>query len=147
MNEIQLIGCQVKGKEYAVLVKEIHEIIRVSDMTRIPLSHPCISGVINLRGMVIPVMDLSVRLSLPPIEISDDTRIVVTVWSGEPVGFLVDSVSEVINIPESNIQPSSVFSKEESAELFSGIGKIDDRVLFILNLNGLFLIDGSGEAL
>ncbi len=140
---VQVVACTVEGEEYAIEIKIVQEIIRVLEITRVPHASPFISGVINLRGMVIPVMDLRKRFGLPPREPEETARIVVINWNREMVGVLVDSVSEVIWLPAQTVETPPSGTGGANTEFFSGIGKLGSRLLIMLDLEKIFEINDS----
>lgn len=138
LDEVQLVICRVDNEEYALDINDVKEIIRLVNITRVPYGPDCLRGVINLRGQVIPVMDMSKRLNLSKLTLSDLSRIVV-VSSGEiTAGLLVDEVSEVLRLPCSYINSQSVFTSGESGSLFAATGEFRGRVLLVLNLDSIF---------
>lgn len=140
-NEIQLVACAIDGEEYAVDIKSVQEIIRLLDVTRVPHASPYVSGVINLRGRVIPVMDIRKRFGLPSKVPNETTRIVIINWNGLLVGILVDSVSEVIRLPRHAIEHSLSCSSNVNTEFFNGIGKLGQRLLIMLNIDKILGIN------
>ncbi len=139
-NDVQLVACTVDNEEYAIDIRSVQEIIRLLDITRVPHASPYISGVINLRGMVIPVMNLRKRFGLPDQKPDETARIIIINCNGSMVGILVDSVSEVIRIPRQNIEHTPSCSSNVNTEFFSGIGKLGSRLLIMLNLDNIFEI-------
>jgi len=140
---IQVVACTVEGEEYAIEIKRVQEIIRVLETTRVPYASPFISGVINLRGMVIPVMDLRKRFGLPSRAPGETARIIVINRNNEMVGVLVDSVSEVIWLPAQAVETPPSGVSGANTEFFSGIGKLGSRLLIMLNLERIFEISDS----
>ena len=102
---IQLVSFNLDREEYGVYVLKVREIIRMSNVTRVPNTPHYVEGVINLRGKVIPIISLRKKFSLPDAEYDKHTRIIVMDVDGELMGFIVDAVSEVIRISSSEIQP------------------------------------------
>jgi len=133
-NDMQLVACRLANEEYAVDIHTVQEIIRMLEITRVPHAPEFVEGVINLRGMVIPVMDLRHRFGLPPRENTETTRIIITTWQDTMVGFVVDGVSEVLRLPGSAIEPPPSL-EQKNATYFSGVGKIGNRLLILLNLD------------
>ncbi|HWR39013.1 MAG TPA: chemotaxis protein CheW [Patescibacteria group bacterium] len=133
-NEVQLVVFKLGREEYGVSILQVQEIKRMTDITRVPHTPEYIKGVINLRGSVLPVVDLKKRLNLPMEEYTDDTRIIIVKVEEIIVGMIVDAVSEVTAINQENIEPpQAVVSGVESSYL-SGVGKMDNRLLILLNL-------------
>lgn len=133
-NEVQLVACAIEGEEYAVDVRSVQEIIRLQEITRVPHASPYISGVINLRGRVIPVMDIRKRFNLPSKKYGETTRIIIIDSNGALVGIIVDNVSEVIRLPGQAIELPPAGSSSINTEFFTGIGKLGHRLLILLNL-------------
>lgn len=134
---LQLVSFHVGDEEYAVDILNVQEIIRMVEITAVPNAPHYVEGVINLRGKVIPILDLRARFGLSAIEQSKETRIIVVDLENVIIGFIVDSVSEVLRLPESRIEPSPVTSKSGSAEFHKGVGRINGRLLVVLDLKQL----------
>jgi purine-binding chemotaxis protein CheW len=129
----------------------VQEIIRVQQLTRVPNSPDFVEGVINLRGKVIPVIALRKRFGLEILAQDKQTRIVVVEVKGTVLGFMVDSVSEVLRIPADTVEPPPRLGKVER-EYVSGVGKLNDRLLILLDVDRLMseseesLAAGVGQA-
>jgi purine-binding chemotaxis protein CheW len=137
-NEQQLVVFKVAGEEFGVNINEVKEIIRWEDVTRIPNAAPYIKGVINLRGNIIVVNDLAMKLGLPSKDVDDDTRIIVVeVKDDQTVGMVVDSATEVLRLPGEKIRsaPSMVTSNIDH-NYIEGVGVLDEkRLLTLLDLS------------
>jgi purine-binding chemotaxis protein CheW len=133
---MQLVSFDVGGEEFGLEILRVQEIIRIQQLTRVPNSPSFVDGVINLRGKVIPVVALRKCLGLEDRLHDKQTRIVVVEVSGNIVGFIVDSVSEVLRIPMETIEPPPRLGKVER-EYVSGVGKLDNRLLILLDLDRL----------
>ncbi|MFT3837010.1 MAG: chemotaxis protein CheW [Myxococcaceae bacterium] len=126
-------------EEYGLAILKVRELIGLMDITRVPGSSPHIRGVINLRGKVIPVMDLRLKFQMQAAEPTDQTVIIV-VQIGTPqgdltMGVLVDEVLEVLGIDQKNIEPPPDFGAGAFApEYLLGVGKSDKRVIFLLDI-------------
>ena len=135
---IQLVIFNLGLEEFGVDIMKVQEIIRLPEITRIPKSPDYIKGVINLRGKIIVVMDLDKRFGLPSKEITDESRIVVVDIDGTIVGMVVDSVSEVIRLIASNVDATpEIITQKINADYLKGVGKMDDRLLILLNLENI----------
>ena len=145
-HDLQVVACTIAGEEYAIDIHRVQEIIRVVDITRVPHASPFISGVINLRGLVIPVMDLRKRFALPGKTTDEMSRIIVINWHREMVGILVDGVSEVIWLPQKSVEDPPAGATTIKSEFFTGIGKLGSRLLIILNLDTIIEINDSVPA-
>ena len=132
----QVVSFEIGTEEYAVDILEVQEIIRMVEITQVPKAPHFVEGVINLRGKVIPIVDLRLRFGLSAAERTKDTRIVVVDVSRIILGFIVDSVSEVLRIPSSLIEPPPS-GKQGSSEFHKGVGRVDGRLLILLDLNRL----------
>jgi purine-binding chemotaxis protein CheW len=153
------IGAELAGKYmtlklgsegYGIQILKVREIIRLMDITRVPRSDPCIRGVINLRGRVIPVLDLRARFGMDRVEPTDLTVIIVvqceTVAGPVTMGLLVDEVLEVLNIEADAIAPVPEFGEEiEASGFLLGIGKAGSRVLFLLDIDQVLTPSQAGD--
>jgi len=135
-RELQLVSFKVGGEEFCLDILRVQEIIRIQALTRVPNSPSFVEGVINLRGKVIPVIALRRRFGLDEIAHDKQTRIVVSETKGAVLGFIVDSVSEVLRIPASTVEPPPRLGKVER-EYVSGVGKLDSRLLILLDVDRL----------
>jgi len=141
---IQLVSFMLDEVEYGVDILRVHEILRFPDMTRLPNTPEFIKGVINLRGNVIPVVDVRIRFGFPRGEITDLTRIIVVETGGKQVGLLVDNVYQVVRIPVANVDPPSELITGVSEDFITGIGRLKDRLIVILNMSlSMFLEEES----
>ena len=131
---IKVIVFQLADKEYAIPVSRVQGIEKLMHITRVPKTAKYVKGVINLRGVVTPIVDLRERFELPISENEETTRIIIISLEDMEVGFVVDSANDVLDIPASSIepQPEVVGSLEE--EFISGVAKIDKRLLILLHL-------------
>ncbi|KXS42530.1 chemotaxis protein CheW [Methanolobus zinderi] len=135
---LQLVIFNLGMEEFGVDIMKVQEIIRLPEITRIPRSPDYIKGVINLRGKIIVVMDLDKRFGLPSKEITDETRIIVVDVEGTIIGMVVDSVSEVIRLLNTNVDPTpDIINQKINADYLKGVGKIDERLLILLNLDSI----------
>ena len=141
-NELQLVAFKLGREEYGISILQVQEIKRMTDITRVPHTPDYLKGVMNLRGSVLPVFDLKKRLDLPDNEYSDDARIVIVKVDEITLGVIVDAVSEVLTIGQENIEPPQVVAGGVIANYLSGIGKINDRLLILLDINSII---GTGQ--
>jgi purine-binding chemotaxis protein CheW len=131
---LQLVSFHVGGEEFCLDILRVQEIIRIQALTRVPNSPDFVEGVINLRGKVIPVIALRKRFGLEELAHDKQTRIVVSETKGTVLGFIVDSVSEVLRIPTDTVEPPPRLGKVER-EYVSGVGKLDNRLLILLDVD------------
>lgn len=136
-HEVQLVVFKLGREEYGVSILQVQEIKRMTDITRVPHSPEYIKGVINLRGSVLPVIDLKKRLNLPPMEYTDDTRIIIVKVEDVIIGMIVDAVSEVTTIDQMSIEPPQTVVGGIAADYLNGVGKMEDRLLILLNVEAI----------
>ncbi|VBB08072.1 Hypothetical protein LUCI_3337 [Lucifera butyrica] len=136
-KEVQLVVFKLGREEYGISILQVQEIKKMTDITRVPHTPDYIKGVINLRGSVLPVLDLKKRLSLPPQEYTEDTRIIIAKVEEITVGMIVDAVSEVMAIPQENIEPPFTAVGGIATNYISGVGKLENRLLILLNLDSI----------
>jgi purine-binding chemotaxis protein CheW len=133
-----LVTFKVGEEEFGVDILSVETIIRMMEITKVPRSPDFVEGVINLRGSVIPIIDFRKRFQMKMREEGKDTRIIVTNLNAKQMGFIVDSVSEVLRIPVSAIVPPPPIVAGIDAEYINGVGKLDDRLLILINIERLF---------
>ncbi len=124
-------------EEYGVDILNVQEIIGLTSFTRVPYLPDFIKGVINLRGIVVPVIDLRLRFNLEKVEYNDRTCIVIIKVGERVIGAIVDAVTEVLEIQEDMIDPSPSFGGGVSTEFIEGMGKLDKRLVVLLNVEKL----------
>lgn len=139
-EEKQLVIFALAKEAYGVDISAVHEIIRMQAITKVPRAPDFVEGVINLRGKVIPVVDMRKRFGLTVSQQTKDSRIVVVDISNQEVGMVVDAVTEVLRIPAESVEPpSSVITTSDSAYLL-GIAKLEDRLIILLDLEQILSI-------
>ena len=140
-DELQLVTFSIGSEEFGVDILKVMEIIRTMEITKVPKAPDFVEGVINLRGSVIPILDLRRRFGLE-IKTGDiETRIIVIEASGMTVGFVVDSVSKVLRIPVKTVEPAPPVVAGVESDYISGVGKLGDRLLILLDLDKLLSAD------
>lgn len=140
---LQLVTFSIGEEEFGVDILKVQEIIRTMEITKVPRAQDFVEGVINLRGKVIPIIDLRRRFGLDSKPHDKDTRIIVIEINNMIVGFVVDSVSEVLRIPAGTVEPPPPVVAGLESEYISGVGKLQDRLLILLDLDKLL----SGEVM
>ncbi|MCF6097054.1 chemotaxis protein CheW [Thermovorax subterraneus] len=146
MEEIrQFVVFKLGQEEYGVDIMQVNTIERMMPITRVPKAPDFVEGVINLRGEIIPVIDLKKRFGLASGEITPDTRIIIVMLDDLTVGMIVDSATEVVQLTQDSIEPPPSVAGNISSDFLEGIGKIGDRLLIILNLEKI-LKPGEVEA-
>jgi purine-binding chemotaxis protein CheW len=139
---IQLVSFNLDQEEYGVDVLKVREIIRMPIVTRVPNTPHFVEGVINLRGKVIPIISMRKKFGLMETEYDKQTRIMVMDVDGELMGFIVDSVSEVIRVSGSEIQPSpAVVVSSIDQDCIAGVINQAERLLVLLDLEKMFSND------
>jgi len=140
-NLLQLVTFSIGSEEFGVDILKVMEIIRTMKITKVPKSPAFVEGVINLRGLVIPIIDLRKRFGMGEKNDDKETRIIVIEIQGMTVGFVVDSVSEVLRIPASTVEPPPPVVAGLDSDYISGVGKLEDRLLILLDLDKLLSAD------
>ena len=137
-NELlQLVTFKLDVEEFGIDILRVQEIIRIMDITKVPNSPEFVEGVINLRGRVIPVINLRKRLMLPNLEKDNKTRVIVVELSDKTVGFIVDEVNEVLRIPKSITEPPPEMTAGIDSDYITSVGKLEDRLLILLDIEKL----------
>ena len=133
---IQLVGFIVGDEEYSVPILSIQEIIKPINWTRVPQTPKYVLGVFNLRGSVIPLIDLRSKFGLASIKHTEDTRVIVIKNDDEVAGFVIDRLTEAIRLRKADIGPAPDTALEEKS-MIEGVGKQKDRILTILKVDKL----------
>jgi purine-binding chemotaxis protein CheW len=133
-GEQHLVVVRLDRERYGVPIEHVHEIIRMQEVTRVPRAPSFVEGVINLRGQVIPVIDLRRRFGLPAGERDGACRIVVVEMNGARVGVVVDAVLEVMRIPESATVPPEEILTVSQVAFLKGVAKHGDGLILLLDL-------------
>lgn len=134
---LQLVTFSIGEEEFGVNILKVQEIIRTMDITKVPRAPEFVEGVINLRGKVIPIIDLRSRFGLSSKPEDKDTRIIVIEINNIIVGFVVDAVSEVLRIPAGTVEPPPPVVAGVESDYISGVGKLKERLLIMLDLDRL----------
>ena len=141
MEEKQLVVFRLHNEEFGVEITDVREIVKPRHITRLPHVADYIEGVTNLRGEVIPVICLRKRFGLEPQEETQDTRIIMLEINDGMVGFIVDAVTETLRLPEEAIEPPPSSIAGLRADYLAGVGKIDDRLLILLDVDKILSTD------
>jgi purine-binding chemotaxis protein CheW len=142
---LQLVSFNIGDEEFGVDILKVQEINRMVEVTRVPNAPEYVDGVINLRGKVIPIIDLRRRFGMPRKEKDKNTRIIVVELTGKVLGFVVDAVSEVLRIPNSVTEPPPSIIAGIKAEYITAIGKLENRLLILLDLERVLSVDEHEE--
>lgn len=138
---LQLVTFSIGEEEFGVNILKVQEIIRTMEITKVPRAPVFVEGVINLRGKVIPILDLRRRFGLMSKPEDKDTRIIVIEINNIIVGFVVDAVSEVLRIPAGTVEPPPPVVAGVESDYISGVGQLQDRLLIMLDLDKLLSSD------
>jgi purine-binding chemotaxis protein CheW len=133
-QEIEMLSFQLSGEEYAVIVADVREVLKIRELTRVPNAPDYILGVTSLRGTILPVIDLCTRLGLKPAERNEKARIIVISTDDEDVGLIVDRVNSVIRVPPQAIKPAPEHV-EQGSDFLRGIVRQGDKLYIVLDLH------------
>lgn len=133
-EERQLVVFELSSEIYGIDIKTVREIIRMQKITYVPDAPPYVEGMINLRGRVIPVVDLRRRFGLTVADASPEMRILVVDIAGEDIGVIVDAVTEVKRIAGASVQRDALLATTDQANYLEGIAKLGDQLLILLDL-------------
>jgi len=133
-TEKKVIVFQLKDEEFAVSVQQIGSIERIQTITRVPNTEKFVKGVINLRGVVTPIIDLRTRLGIEETEYNDSTRIIIVYLDDMEVGLIVDAANDVIDIPTQTIEPAPEVIGVVNQDYIEGVAKLENRLLILLDL-------------
>ena len=141
----QYLAFTLGGETFAMDIRAIREVIQFGSITDVPLMPTFIRGVINLRGSVVPVIDLMVRFGRSATAVANRTCIVILeLTQGEDtaeMGVMVDNVSEVLSIGESEVEPTPAFGSDIRSEFIAGVAKVEDRFVILLDVNKVLSVD------
>jgi purine-binding chemotaxis protein CheW len=138
---LQLVTFNIGKEEFGVDILHVQEINRMTHITKVPNAPHFVEGVINLRGRVIPVIDLRLKLKIEKKEYDKNTRIIVVEVENKTIGFIVDSVNEVLRIPANLTEaPPDMVSGIES-EFIKSVGKLEDRLLILIDIQQIIQIN------
>lgn len=141
-SELQLVVFNTGNEDFGIEIMNVQEIIRMTNITKIPQSPNYVRGIINLRGKIIVVINLNVIIGMESRDHDENTRIIVTSINDTVVGFVVDSVSEVLRLPSSSVEPApELVSKKVDSNYLKGIGKLDNRLLLLLDMGRVLTKD------
>jgi purine-binding chemotaxis protein CheW len=136
--ENQVVIFRVGNELYGVDIASVESIIKMQAITAVPHAPQFVEGVTNLRGIILPVIDLRKRFGLGQIEATKDSRIIVVALDGTKLGMVVDAVSEVLSIAEGTVEPPSPLVSTVDTAFIQGIAKLDGRLVILVNLEKIF---------
>ena len=138
MSQLEkVIVFDLNNEEYGIPVKHVKSIEKIQFITRVPKVSEFVKGVINLRGVVTPIIDLRLRFNFEEKEYSERTRIIIVTFEEKEVGFIVDSANDVIDIPSDCVENAPEVVGEQEHDYIEGIAKLDKRLLILLNLENV----------
>ena len=141
---LQLVTFRLGNEEFGIDIKKVQEINRMIDITKIPNAPDHVEGVVNLRGKIVPIVSLRTKLNFEEVERDKSTRIMVVEIDGCVLGFIVDSVSEVLRIQDPKIEPTPSITGGNDTTYIQGVINLADRILILLDLENLFQGDLKG---
>ncbi|HVZ17950.1 MAG TPA: chemotaxis protein CheW [Terriglobales bacterium] len=133
-NDLHIVGFRVGTETFGVPITCVHEIVRVPEITSVPDSPEFVEGVINLRGKIVSVVDLRKRFGETTIDTHKKNRVIVVESEGKLVGLIVDSASEVLRIPNSDIEPPPSVLQNSESSYVTGVGKLQNRLIILVDL-------------
>ena len=143
--DAQIVVFALGDERYGLEISTVYEIIRQQPITAVPQAPASVEGVINLRGRIIPVVDLRARFGLPEAPtVAASSRVVVCDANGLRVGLIVDGVSEVLMVPADAVEPTPEIAVGASTEYVRGVAKLDDQMIILLDLAHLFTTSETG---
>jgi len=138
----QLVSFKIGSEEFGINIMKVQEIIRMQEITKVPQMPGFIEGILNLRGNVIPIVDLRKKFDLPEVEKTGDSRIIVVSMLGRIIGIIVDSVSEVLRMNEEQIQPPPSIISSIGQQYIKGVGKLgQNRLLIMLEIDKILSLE------
>ena len=141
----QIVVFELANEHYGLDISAVEGIIKMQSITKMPQAPHFIEGITNLRGVVVPVMDLRRRFGLPTTEWTKETRIVVVFMNGRKVGMIVDGVSQVLRIQDDQIEPPPPMVTSNNSALNKGIAKLENRLIILLDLSKVLSLDENLE--
>ena len=144
-DSTNLVTFRLGSGEYAIDIMQAKEIIKMEKITLIPNAPDFVEGVINLRGNIIPIIDLKKRFNLEETEGDKNTGIIIVKIEDVDMGIIIDSISKVVSISNSDIQPPPPMLSGIGQKYIKGVGKLEDKLLVVLDLEKLFTTDEEDE--
>ena len=145
-SDLELLAFRIADQEYSVDIMKVREIRGWSPATSLPHAPEYVRGVINLRGAVLPIVDLSARLGMDPIEATSRNVIIVMQLETQTLGVLVDAVSDILTLQKSDIQPPPELANGKASSFISGLTIVEDRMIRVIDLEGVLPETGQAAA-
>lgn len=140
-DNLKSIVFQLNNEEYAMPVELVGSIERMMHITRLPGAPHFVKGVLNLRGVVTPIIDLRARFDFDKVEHTDSTRMIIIHVNDKEVGLIVDAAYDVIDIPKEKIEPNPEIVGSVNLDYIQGVAKISDRLLILLDIDKVLAYD------
>lgn len=144
--ELHLVTFFLDREEFGVPVSRVAEILRVGDITRVPEAPPFIRGVTNVRGRILPVVEIRTRLALPPAEIGPKSRVLLVEAHGRVLGLLVDAVGQVMKVPTNLVLPPPEEVLSQHTDYITGVARLDARLIILLDVDRALMLSPSAIA-
>ncbi|MBT2683012.1 chemotaxis protein CheW [Bacillus sp. ISL-37] len=141
VSDLKVIVFQLNDKEYGVPVSQVKSIEKIMHITRVPHTNPFVKGVMNLRGVVTPLLDLRVRFGMGEQAYNEGTRVIIVSVEDKEVGLIVDGANDVIDIPTSVIEPPPEVVGIAAEGFIDGVANLDKRLLILIDLNKILESD------
>ena len=144
MTEQQLVVFGLGKEEFGIDISQVREIVRIQTITAIPQSLDFVEGIVNLRGQIVPIVDLSKRFRVANVTAGDESqrRIIVVSMGSQNIGILVDGVSEILRIPDDSIEPTPpIVASGVSSDFIRGVAKVENRLIIMLDLDRIFTFE------
>ncbi|MET3682157.1 purine-binding chemotaxis protein CheW [Alkalibacillus flavidus] len=135
IQDDKVIVFKLKDEEYGIPIENVGSIERIFNITRVPRAPKFVKGVMNLRGVITPIIDLRERFGLEQIEQTESTRIIIINVDGKSIGVVVDAANDVVDVPHDIVEPSPEVVGSINADYIRGVAKVDQRLLILLNLD------------
>jgi purine-binding chemotaxis protein CheW len=142
---VQLISFRVGVDEYGLELLRVKEVVRMRQITWLPKAPSCVKGIINLRGDIIPIVDLRDRFGLKSADYTAMTRVIVAEVEGRPVGMVVDSASQVIRVPADQVDPSPLLMGEAARDFITGVAKVEGKLIIMIDSNRILSVEEMSE--
>ncbi len=138
---LQLVTFTLENQEYAVDILKVQEINRLTEITKVPNPAPYIEGVINLRGKVVPVINIRKKLGFSEKDIDENSRVIIIDIPGNTRGIIVDAVSEILSIPSNIVEPMPPMAPNMDRSFIRGIAKLENRLVILTDIDTLIGVD------
>ena len=142
VRRVRIVSFELDGDEYGLPIERVHEILRVGSITRVPNAPAHVRGVTNVRGRLLPVIELSGMLGLAPVELTKDARVVAVELAGRLLGLLVDRATRVLALLEDEIEPAPEAAVDPECSYIAGVAKGDGRLVMLLDLERALGVSG-----